>query len=65
MPLIGNEYLDDMKKWGRELPADSADVGQPEEIAGLVSYLASKESKFVTGNELLLVYLNEEFDGCP
>lgn len=31
---------------------DSDDVGVPEEIAALVSYLASKEARYVTGKRL-------------
>jgi NAD(P)-dependent dehydrogenase (short-subunit alcohol dehydrogenase family) len=37
-----------MKLWGQE-PVGVTDVGEPEEIAGLVSYLVSKEARYVTG----------------
>jgi hypothetical protein len=33
--------------------------GQPEDIASIVSYLASKEAHFITGEYLLTLYL------CP
>ncbi len=39
-----------LKKLGRQIPLGG--VGQPEDVAYAVLYLASDESQFVTGSEI-------------
>jgi NAD(P)-dependent dehydrogenase (short-subunit alcohol dehydrogenase family) len=48
--MVGNDRAAALEKLGRQIPIGH--IGQPDDVAYAVLYLASDESKFVTGTEI-------------